>query len=764
MKNTSLIILLAFVFSFEAYAQVMMKKANENLTKSYPVDGTPLLQKQYKQVAEWIKAHPDYYNKMRMLKTSAWGFTVGSTHSWLAYNFVNDQYYSVPSTCRGIGNQCYVFVEDASWTAGKVNQAAVDSVINEFDNKTPANPNMGIYQTDTTTFGTPPDVDNDPRIIILILDIKDGYNGSGGYTAGYFDPTNEIPDASGTNKAEIYYMDCNPTDLTTPEGITTALQTCAHEFQHMINWNYHQTVSEWTFVNEGLSKIAEIICGYSLSDPELYAGETNYFLFGWRYNDATLVLNDYARAQRFFLYLDNQFGPGIFKYIVQDYTNHGVVGAGGLSYALQDVGQSLTLTQVFDNWLIANELNDKSVNPAWGYTYPGLPNSIPKMFYSPGISETDTIQNYAAEYLTFTNSKNLNITFSTSSKPVIKAIETGGTASPRVVDVPLNSAFSDASYGTTYNTISFVVIDTNLSGKTESTPLNNIVSYTATGTILSNVTELKWDSAEPIGYLQLTQGDSIAVEFDGVSGGKLDSIKVALRGVTTLNGNLYSYVGLSSQLGGEKLASLSAVPTLSQPPAVIDSNGTYPYTQPYPNWINIDLHSLNIDASNSFIVEFPIGAAYPATNRVMVTYYPSSGSYHSFSYASTNNPPGWLYYSVKNMPGNIFLYLIRAYVSFITTGVKKEVTLYPKEFSLAQNYPNPFNPSTTINFELPTAGRVRIVIYNQLGQQVAIAADENYSAGNHSINFNASSLASGIYFYRISAGSFVQTKKMVLLK
>ena len=88
----------------------------------------------------------------------------------------------------------------------------------------------------------------------------------------------------------------------------------------------------------------------------------------------------------------------------------------------------------------------------------------------------------------------------------------------------------------------------------------------------------------------------------------------------------------------------------------------------------------------------------------------------------------------------------------------------PEKFGLYQNYPNPFNPTTMINFAVPKAGRVKISVYNQLGQQVALIADRDYSSGEYSINFNGASLASGVYYYRIEAGSFTETKKMVLLK
>ncbi|MEO8513475.1 MAG: T9SS type A sorting domain-containing protein [Ignavibacteria bacterium] len=95
----------------------------------------------------------------------------------------------------------------------------------------------------------------------------------------------------------------------------------------------------------------------------------------------------------------------------------------------------------------------------------------------------------------------------------------------------------------------------------------------------------------------------------------------------------------------------------------------------------------------------------------------------------------------------------------------------PENFSLSQNYPNPFNPSTNINFSIPVTPlsfgeglRVSLTVYNVLGKQVALLVDQSFTPGNYSINFDASSLSTGTYFYRLIAGEFSQTNKMVLIK
>lgn len=88
----------------------------------------------------------------------------------------------------------------------------------------------------------------------------------------------------------------------------------------------------------------------------------------------------------------------------------------------------------------------------------------------------------------------------------------------------------------------------------------------------------------------------------------------------------------------------------------------------------------------------------------------------------------------------------------------------PVEFNLSQNYPNPFNPSTSITFTLPISENVTLTVYNSLGAEVSKLLNGNYSAGEHKVNFDASDLESGVYFYTLRAGDFSQTQKMLLLK
>ena len=102
--------------------------------------------------------------------------------------------------------------------------------------------------------------------------------------------------------------------------------------------------------------------------------------------------------------------------------------------------------------------------------------------------------------------------------------------------------------------------------------------------------------------------------------------------------------------------------------------------------------------------------------------------------------------------------------AFPDTDINDGEAAIAKEFSLKQNYPNPFNPSTTIAFELAKAGQVTLEVFNVTGQKVATLVDGRMAAGEQEVDFNAVNFASGVYFYSLTAGDYVQTRKMVLMK
>ena len=121
-----------------------------------------------------------------------------------------------------------------------------------------------------------------------------------------------------------------------------------------------------------------------------------------------------------------------------------------------------------------------------------------------------------------------------------------------------------------------------------------------------------------------------------------------------------------------------------------------------------------------------------------------------------------LYITVKKYSNNVTVIVdsVGTLVSVDEEPTAEVVTSY----ELNQNYPNPFNPATTIQFSVPQASFVKLEIFNALGESIGVVVSEQLSAGSYKYNWNASGFTSGIYIYQITAGSFKQAKKMILMK
>jgi len=134
----------------------------------------------------------------------------------------------------------------------------------------------------------------------------------------------------------------------------------------------------------------------------------------------------------------------------------------------------------------------------------------------------------------------------------------------------------------------------------------------------------------------------------------------------------------------------------------------------------------------------------------------TSSTVNNYSYTDRSLTTGSYSYRLKQVDFN---------GNFEYFNLNNEVNIgTPSAYALSQNYPNPFNPSTTINFDIPTDGNVSLKLYDMSGKEVATLLNEVRSAGYYSVNFNASQLTSGVYFYTIAADNFSATKKMLLVK
>jgi len=158
--------------------------------------------------------------------------------------------------------------------------------------------------------------------------------------------------------------------------------------------------------------------------------------------------------------------------------------------------------------------------------------------------------------------------------------------------------------------------------------------------------------------------------------------------------------------------------------------------------------------SGSFSITYPSGnwvANPPGSKNIKIT--------------ANNVTPGVYTLNVKGMGTNgtpVHLRTMTLIASASVTGISGNET--PNLFKLGQNYPNPFNPSTKIDYSIAKTSNVKITVYNTLGKEVASFNNQNQAAGNHFVIFNANSLSTGVYYYKIEAGDFTDIKKMTLIK
>jgi outer membrane protein assembly factor BamB len=234
--------------------------------------------------------------------------------------------------------------------------------------------------------------------------------------------------------------------------------------------------------------------------------------------------------------------------------------------------------------------------------------------------------------------------------------------------------------------------------------------------------------------------------------------------VGSLDANLYA---IDIQSGGVKWA-FSTQGAIRSTPAISDAGNIY--------IANDDGEIFSLDTSKNILWYFKTSSAVEAPllyyrstlyigtlgNQVMALSDPvDSSKTFRLSKSDTSHQitgkPIWATFQGNNQRTGMFS-------SSRTTGIKNLNGGLPIDYALMQNYPNPFNPSTTIQFALPKDGRVSIKIFNLLGKHIATLIDGYQYAGYHEVTFNADSFASGIYFYQMTAGSVVQTKKMLLMK
>ncbi|MFC1745716.1 hypothetical protein ACFL35_17115 [Candidatus Riflebacteria bacterium] len=294
--------------------------------------------------------------------------SAGQTRNFYTYDLARNRILSIPSTCRVVGKNCYIFVANSAWSnpgkyfGGREPGEVVTEIAAEYDNT--------ILPLTRSWMGEEPlppdDIDGESKVFFLILDIVDSYSysGSGGYVAGYFSGNDQKTTAQYTysNELDMLYMDCYPAKVASKNFFSTM----AHEFAHLITYK-RGAGKELSWINEGTSTLVQSF----YNPPSL-----NYKVASFRENpNIPLVearwsnINSipyYGQSYLFLLHLKNRFGGRDVaeqQAFIQKLVEEDLPGKDGL-----EAVTGVDFNQIFEDYSLANGLNLETANKGyWGY-------------------------------------------------------------------------------------------------------------------------------------------------------------------------------------------------------------------------------------------------------------------------------------------------------------------------------------------------------------------------------------------------------------
>ncbi len=368
------------------------------------IDGTHYFDNFQKYAAGSYKKSPltrsELRSRGRLDISDAMRFDVqGNAVTFQTRNIAANQNEELAATCVRVGKNCYIYKANNV----ELEDSYLDRLVKEFDDN--------IYASNTSNFGSEwkPGIDNDNHVTLLLLDIKDGMEGSNAFVAGYFFAGDEYSKAQypSSNEREMIYMDVVQGGIKDDKGFRRFCGTIAHEFQHMIHW--HNDPKEITWVNESMSQYASFVNGYG------HPGQINpYFkmpdtsLIAWRSDRG---LQNYGAIYMFSYYLinttvalatanDRNKQLGFTRALVAN-PEHGIAGV--LS-TLKAFGITKGFNEIYLDWLTANAVNNRNISKRFGYdqnlsNYLPYKRSVHGTF--PVTNMTGTLDCYGGLYMVF---------------------------------------------------------------------------------------------------------------------------------------------------------------------------------------------------------------------------------------------------------------------------------------------------------------------------------------------------------------------------
>ncbi len=650
-----------------------------------------------------------------------------------AYNFNTQSFYTVTATLRREGTISRIWVEDSSWDNQYVTDPLLDNLLASLEMNSGANsidPSKGIVEIDTMLFGQPPNYDGDGIVDFLVLDIKDGYSPdqNNEFVAGYFSPTDQT-NLPNSNKMDLMYLDSYPGFYDGQNYRTDpVLSTTAHEFQHLIQYHYDPNEDEW--VNEGLSQLAGTYCGYGIDFPSLFLQNPNRNLTVWEQK-----LEDYSRVNLWTLYCAEQLGLTFIKRLTQNPSN----GITGFNESLQLAGIPTTLNDVFRSWTLANLINNRSVDPRYGYMISeaaGLRVSITRLITEYPDVVTGIVKRLGAEYHRFRGSDSLQFTFT-------------GMVPSNYWIISRNSMYSIDTILESTTTVPGFSPDSSYILLLYSTTQDISYRYESFATYSLRYFDIAYDDNQADVIVSFNSGNlpAIAANRFTVPESNLDLESVSFyTGAADYTARLRILGNTGSQLPGSDLISPVNVTPTSQ-----------------GSWVSVDLP----EKLTGLVVNQVIYVAVEINEAEKSLGYDDT-ALNGISYLKLGTNPWSLLsrYSFGNDQPATGLWMIRATFTGLTASDSIPSVEIPENIVVLNNFPNPFFATsgnamtgTHFSFQIKNPGYLHIEIYDVLGRKVheisRQVAPIQYAepSSSNTIFWNGKikgvPVAAGLYLYRL---------------
>lgn len=702
---------------------------------------------------------------------------VGDERTFFVYNFeesTSQNRVFDMKTFRLVkkGELTQIWFEIAEIDNGHLNNAVADSIgkyLEEQSNPSSFDPNKGIIELSNEYLGSPPNYDGDNLVDFLITDVQDGWSasGGGGYTAGFFFGVDQNPDPGPagsyrSNERDILYIDSYPGIFRNNEAnATRPLGTLSHEYQHLIHYNYNSGAQqELTFINEAQSNFASLLSGYfPHSSYGNYLADTNVPLFQW--NSGGNTLPDYGRAASFASFMWDQLGFENSGALTQNPLS----GRNGIEDTFSDLQAPFSFEEFLVNWGVANLINAKQVDGRFGYEHPFLSSLKANIgFEDPNISsEAYQVESGAIEYIGFQQSKNLEITVSAGNTQTtqVRII----TESSNTVEVTsLNSGETFSSPADEVIDRAYIMLVNTDTEYQSSDPV--IFTVSASGEQAYDLTSLNTYGENPKFYWPIPYKNDSNVGRFGFSNQYTASFDALIH-------SLELYIVGGQGAGGEQIGvkgngtlRIAVYSDIGGAPGETLAADSIDFSELGSGWqtFNVTDWELSVDQGETIhaVYEVMVPGIDRDINSIPLRLDDGNGT-QGVTYVITNPGVFEEMFTDEDTGGQHGVWNNLVLAETIVTDTETEVD-QPTKFTLSQNYPNPFNPTTNINFVLPKTTDVQLTVYSMLGKKVATLVNSTLPAGDHSVTWDAQAMASGLYIYKISAGDFTQTKKMILMK